>query len=351
MKAETALWIRRMKILPLLLFSWLIFLLPQFTCLALAAEKNDSWSIPGFLEGISPDLGLGGFHRIRITPFGKFGYSKVGWTASLPTYQVISTSELAESGVGQFRLSLKEADLWLAEAGLEAGFVSGTSLMMRISGNILQDALNTWLPESRDEVERLLWKNRSVNWLEMEISITRPILGNLSMKTGLRYDDFRLAFKTPYEINAQDSSKKASMSFRGYQAESHAWIPYLGLGWFGEKFKLFLIGSVFAPSKISLESRISASSQSKTDVSCYTVFSSNEPASFIEINLGYAFRFMSLVNLSLWGKSGWLYTSGKGEITRNCSGSAGLSPKNTLDHDMTFSRYDISGGLSLDVSF
>lgn len=298
-----------------------------------------------------PDIGLPNISRIQITPYGKFGYRRVGWSAIIPVPYTFLFNESADLVGDYYTIKLKEVDLWVAEAGIEAQFSGGATVFARISGNILQGLLNTWFPETREEAERLLWKQRDFSWIEIEAGFIQSVLGPLSMEAGLRYDDFRLAFKEPYEIRAATGSRITSVTFKAYQADSYIWLPYIGCGLNGKGLKAFVIGSLFAPSHIKMEARVSANASQTSGVSCYTILTSNEPASYLEFNIQYLMNWLPLVNLSLWGKSGWLRISGKGDVQNNCVSSPGVSVLPLDEINLTFTRYDIAAGLSLNISF
>ncbi len=317
------------------------------------------WAGPEFIPsaasdsivGWTPKLSIPQVGRIEFKPFGKFGYRRVGWSAKVPISAHYLPSDSLESIDEYYNISPKEIDLWLGEAGVEAKFVNGSIVILRASGNILQNVLNTWVPETRVEAERLLWRQSSFSWIEVEGLLIQPIMGNICIQAGLKYDDFRLAFKKPYELTSMSSSRKTAINFRAHQADSYIWFPYMGLGWNGSQLKFFVSASMFAPSTIRMESRINAISSKTSDVSCYTVFSSKEPATYMEMNVEYFINVLKLVNLSLWGKAGWMKASGKGEVTNKCdvfSGSANL-PFDVFD--ITFTRYDVGAGLSLNIAF
>lgn len=318
---------------------------------ARAQSMASSGNVSGWITGFLPDIGFPALSRMEITPYGKFGYRKVGWSAKLPVPFRIESGGSVDSVGDYYTLRLREVDLWVAELGMDAQLVKGVTVYSKISGNILQGILNEWFPESRTEAEQLLWRTRNFSWVELEGGIIKPIIWNFSMKAGLRYDDFRLAFKDPYEINASSVSGNTSVTLRAYQANSYIWIPYLGLGWNGKRLKLFLTGSLFAPSQIRLESRVSARTTSPDVFSCYTTFSSGEAASYIEMSLEYFMNWIPVVNLSFWGKSGWAQVSGKGDISYNCLPTQNNSTRVIDESRITFTRYDISAGLSLNATF
>jgi len=284
-----------------------------------------------------PDIGFPNISRIQFTPYGKFGYRKVGWSARIPVPYMFLFNESPDLVGDYYTIRLKEVDLWVAEAGIEAQFNGGATVFAQVSGNLLQGILNNWFPETREEVERLLWKRRDFSWIEVEGGLIQPILGPISMKVGLRYDDFRLAFKEPYEIKAVGGTRITSVSLKAYQADSYIWLPYVGCGLNGKGIKAFIIGSLFAPSQIRMEARVTANVSQTSGVSCYTIFTSNEPASYVELNIQYLMNWVPIVNLSLWGKSGWLQISGRGEIQNNCVSSPGVSAR-SLDMDCSVLR-------------
>lgn len=259
----------------------------------------------------SPDFSSPWIGKIEFSPYGRLGYRKVSWSARVPFPYVVDTRAPNEFLREFYRIRLPAVDLWLAEAGIDASFGGGNVVGARISGNLLQGILNNWLPETRDEAERLLWSQRNFNWVEFELYALKPVWKSLCFKSGVRYDDFSLAFKIPYEIETASESEKVNVTFRAYQADSHVWLPYLGFGWNGAKMKAFIIASVFAPSSISMESRIAVTSPRASSFSCYTTFFSDKPASYLELSLEYAVDIKQGMNFRIWGKSGWLQAAGK----------------------------------------
>lgn len=314
-----------------------------------ASAKSNTLSSQ--LITLLPEIGIPNISRIQFTPYGKFGYRKVGWSAIIPVPYTFLFNESPDLVGDYYTIKLKEVDLWVAEAGIEAQFVGGATVFARISGNILQGIMNTWFPETREEAERLLWKQRDFSWIEIEAGFIQSVLGPFSMEAGLRYDDFRLAFKEPYEIRAATGSRITSVTFKAYQADSYIWLPYIGCGLNGKGLKAFVIGSLFAPSHIKMEARISGNASQTSGVSCYTILTSNEPGSYLEFNIQYLMNWLPLVNLSLWGKSGWLRISGKGDVQNNCVSSASVRVLPLDEINLTFTRYDIAAGLSLNISF
>ena len=319
------------------------------------ASRSD-WLLPkarifNRFRELLPDIGIPNIGRVQIKPSGKFGYRRVGWKAQIPipyTFLFNNTPDL----VGDYyTIKPKEVDLWVAEAALQAQFGDGFSIFAAISGNILQSALNNWLPETREEAERLLWRQREFLWMEADFGLIQPVLGPLCMEVGLRYDDFRLVFKEPYETRTLGGSKMSSVNLRAYEAQSRTWIPYIGIGFNSWSLKAFVIGSLFAPSKTRLETRVSANSSQLSGVSCYAAFSTGEPSTYIELNAQYLMKWIPLVNLSLWGKSGWLAVSGRGEVENTCSFSPGFSVQPFEEITLTVNRYDIAAGLSVNIVF
>jgi hypothetical protein len=298
-----------------------------------------------------PDIGLPDIGRVQIKPSGKFGYRRVGWKAEIPIPYTFIFNDSDNMTGGYFPIKLNEVDLWIAEAALQAKFGKGFSIFASISGNILQSALNKWLPDTREEAERLLWKQREFIWMEAEFGCLQPVLGPLCMEAGLRYDDFRLVFKEPHEIKVSAGSKAAFLNLKAHEAQSKIWIPYIGFGFDGVFFKAFAIGSVFAPSSIRIETRISANSSQLSSVSCYTILTTDEPATYFELNAQYLMNWLPLFNLSLWGKSGWVQVSGSGRIQNDCSASPGVSAKPFEEISLNVSRHDMAAGLSLNIVF
>ena len=153
-----------------------------------------------------------------------------------------------------------------------------------------------------------------------------------------RITTFVWRLKSRMQIKATTGSKITSVTFKAYQADSYIWLPYIGCGLNGKSVKAFLSGSLFAPSHIKMEARVSANASQISGVSCYTILTSNEPASYLELNVQYLMNWLPLVNLSLWGKSGWLRISGKGDVTNNCVSSPGFSVLPLDEINLTFTR-------------
>ncbi|MFH0960169.1 MAG: hypothetical protein V1897_15860 [Pseudomonadota bacterium] len=298
-----------------------------------------------------PDIGMPNIGRVQISPSGKFGYRRVGWQTRIPIpYTFIF--DTSEELVGDYyTIKLKEVDLWVAEAMVQMNFGGRFSAFAAISGNILQSALNNWIPETREDAERLLWRQREFLWMEVDLGLVQKVLGPLCVEVGLRFDDFRLVFKEPYEAKTLGGSKISSVNLRAYQAQSRTWLPYLGVGFHSDLLKAFIVGSLFAPSQTSLQTRISASSSQSSGVSCYTIFTTDEPATYIEFNAQYLMKWIPLVSLSLWGKSGWLQVSGRGGVENSCSASPGFSAQPFDEIALTVKRHDIAAGLSLNIIF
>ncbi len=323
------------------------------------AGTDNVWSGAAYWTGnvrdgilaFSPTLSLPAVGRIQFTPFGRLGYRKVWWSARVPFPYAIDFGASADLVREFYKMRLPAVDMWVAEVGTEALLAGDATLGLKLSGNILQEALNTWLPETRTEAERLLWRSRNFSWVELDFYAIKPIKGSFCMKSGLRYDDFRLAFKNPYEINKISSTGNASVDFRAYQASSHIWEPYLGLGWNGPRLKAFLTASIFAPSTITMQSRISANIPKTSNFSCYTIFSSDKPASCLEMSLEYAVDLPYSLNFRIWGRSGWLQAAGKGEISSDCLSAANVKKLGDDDSHITFTRVDGAAGLSINLTF
>ena len=327
-------------------------------CMGPVAIEN-AWSGKGFVtKGVhdafltsSPGFSLPSLGKISFTPFGRLGYRKVGWSARVPFPYSIELGASADLFREYYRIRMPAVDMWVAEGGVEALLAGKATLGLRVSGNIIQGVLNTWLPESRSSAEQSLWRSRNFSWTELDFYAIKPIHGSFCLKSGLKYDDFRLAFKKPYEIRNNSGTGDASVDFRAYQAASHVWAPYLGFGWNGPKLKAFLTAGVFAPSTISMQSRISANIPRASNFSCYTTFSSNEPASCLEISLEYAVDMPYGLSFRLWGKSGWLQASGKGDISSDCLNNSDVKRPAEDALNITFTRVDGAAGLSMNLTF
>lgn len=323
---------------------------------SLTSYAGADWLLPkarifsGFRE-LLPDIGIPNMGRVQIKPSGKFGYRRVGWKAGIPIPYKFLFNDSADVVGDYYTIKPKEVDLWVGEASVQAEFSSGLAVFTTVSGNILQSALNNWFPETREEAERLLWRQREFLWMEADFGLIQPVLGPLCMEVGFRYDDFRLVFKEPYETRTLGGSKISSVNLRAYEAQSRTWIPYIGIGLNSWSLKAFIIGSLFAPSKTRLETRVSANSSQLLGVSCFTAFTTDEPATYIELNAQYLMKWIPLVNLSLWGKSGWLQVLGRGEIDNTCSFSPGFSVQPFDEITLTVNRYDIAAGLSVNIVF
>lgn len=308
----------------------------------------------GLRDGIlaaGPNFSLPSVGKIRFTPFGRLGYRKVGWSARVPFPYSVEFGASSDLFREFYRIRMPAVDMWLAEGGVDALLAGNATLGLRISGNILQDVLNTWLPESRSSAERSLWRSRNFSWTEVDFYAIKPVHGSFCLKSGLRYDDFRLAFKEPYEIRNISEGGNASVDFRAYQASSHIWAPYLGLGWDGPRLKAFLTASVFGPSSISMQSRMSANIPGASNFSCYTTFSSSKPASCLDMSIEYAVDIPYGLSFRIWGKSGWMQVAGKGDISSDCLHNSHVKkPVDDALH-LTFTRIDGAAGLSINLTF
>lgn len=331
--------------------SVLICISPSGTDNVWSGTANWTENVLDGMLGFSPTLSLPSIARIQFTPFGRLGYRKVGWSARVPFPYVIDFGASPDLVREFYRIRLPVVDLWLAEGGVEALLAGDATLGFRISGNILQNILNSWFPETGTEAERLLWRSRNFSWIELDLYAIKPIKGSFCMKSGIRYDDFRLAFKDPYEINNISATDNASVGFRAYQAGSHVWAPYLGLGWNGDRLKAFITASAFAPSTITMQSRVSVNIPKTSSFSCYTTFSSNEPASYLELSLEYAVDLPYGMNFRVWGRSGWLQAAGKGQISSDCLSNARVSTPGDDASHLTFTRVDGAAGLSINLTF
>jgi len=133
---------------------------------------------------------------------------------------------------------------------------------------------------------------------------------------------------------------------------SDLWLPYLGVEYAGDTLKLKLIGSAFGSAKVKVGTRLRADIMPSYNFLAQSVITMNNLAYFLEASMEYRISLAPRTHSSLWGKGGWMGASGGGRLESGYSTThSGLTLGILEDRNVGYSRYNLAGGVAVDLSF
>jgi hypothetical protein len=290
--------------------------------------------------------------QIRIAPSGRLGYQRMGVDVKIPVpFEISITGGDGYKG-DPARLRLPEANLWIAEARISAQVTTDTGFFASAAGNFVQSFLGpalggTVVPNRASE-----WRERQLEWWEVEAGATFTPWSPFAFIAGLRWDHFDLVFRDARGVASSSSGPYRNVILVTTDLLSEIWIPYGGFGLLGSSYKAYVIASPFAATDIKVLTRMTAEMAPSYNFSGEAEVALKKPAGFVEARFEYDSRVWPEVHLGLWAKGSWLAGRGLGKIEgKYTSNNPGLTATAVEGETMTFSRYNVAAGLALKLSF
>ena len=290
--------------------------------------------------------------QIEIVPSGRLGYQRMKWDARIPV-----PFELFLKG-GEFyrgdaaRLRLPEANLWIAEASISAQVTRQIGFFASAAGNFVQNLLGPTLGGTIAPTRTSEWRERQLEWWEVEAAATFSPWSPFALMAGLRWDHFELVFRDARGLASLSSGPFRNVNLVSTDLSSETWIPFVGAGLLGRNYRAYIIASPFAAADIKVFTRMTASVLPSYDFSGGATVALNKPAGFVETRFEYDANVWAGFRLGLWAKGSWLAGRGMAKIESNyTTNHPGLTVTPLLGEIMTFSRYNLAAGLALRLSF
>jgi len=292
------------------------------------------------------------FQKIRIAPSGRLGYQRMRVDATIPIPFELSTKGGDLFRGDSARLRLPEANLWIAEASVWAQATPEIGFFASAAGNFVQSFLGptfggTIVPTTASE-----WRERQLEWWEVEAGATFTPWSPFTFLAGLRWDHFDLVFRDARGVASLSSGPFRNVNLVSTDLLSEIWILYGGIGLLGGSYKAYIIASPFAVTDIKVLTRMTANMAPSYNFSGEAAVALNKPAGFVEARFEYDANVWAGFRLGLWAKGSWLAGRGlaniEGKYTTN---HPGLTATPLDGEVMTFSRYNVAAGLALKLSF
>lgn len=293
--------------------------------------------------------------QIRITPSGRLGYQRMGVDVTIPV-----PFELAIKGGGDFRgnpaiLDLPEANLWIGEASLLVQVNQNLGFFANGAGNVIQSFLGPRLGQLGGAIipnRASEWRERRLEWWEIEGGATFTPWSPFTFIAGLRADHFDLVFGAARGLGSSSTGPFRNVNLVTTDLVSDLWIPYVGFGLLSASYRAYVIASPFAAADIKVFTRLTANVLPSYTFSGEGMVVLKKPAGFVEARLEYNARLLPQIHLGLWTKGSWLACRGLGTVEgKYNTNHPDLRATGQEGETMTFSRYNIAGGLALNLSF
>jgi hypothetical protein len=290
--------------------------------------------------------------QVRIVPSGRLGYQRMGVDASIPVpFQLFIKGGEVYRG-DPTRLKLPEANLWIAEASILAQVTPTIGFFAAASGNFVQNFLGptlggTVIPRRTSE-----WRERQLEWWDVEAGATYTPWSPFAFIVGLRWDHFDLVFRDARGLASLSAGSFSNVNLVSTDLLSEIWIPYVGVGLLGQSYRAYLIASPFAAANVNVVTRMTANISPSYSFSGDAVVAFNKPAGFVETRFEYDATVWAGFRLGLWAKGSWLAGRGLGNIDGTyTTNNPNLTAAPLSGESMTFSRYNVAAGLALKLSF
>ncbi|MBI4964464.1 MAG: hypothetical protein HY913_14395 [Desulfomonile tiedjei] len=292
------------------------------------------------------------FGQIRITPSGRLGYQRMGVDARIPVPFELSIKGGEGYRGDPARLKLPEANLWIAEASVTAQVNPNLAFFTSVAGNFVQSFLGPTLGGTVVPNRPSEWRERQLEWWEIEVGATFNVWSPFGLIGGLRWDHFDLAFRDARGVAGASSGTYKNVNLEATDLSSEIWIPYAGFGLLGRSYKAYIIASPFAATDIKVLTRMTANVLPSNNFSGEAEVALNKPAGFVEARFEYDARVSPEIRLGLWSKGSWLATRGTGKVEgKYTTNHPDLTATPLGGESMTFSRYNVAAGLALKLSF
>jgi hypothetical protein len=290
--------------------------------------------------------------EIKYVPSLKSGYRRMGMQVSVPVPFEVSVPGTESYKGDSVNLGLPDVNLWIIEAGIEARLTPTLKLFLSGAGNLVQNLATSFAGYVDSEPETRLRKKYPLDWIEVEggfVYYFRPPIGVVA---GLKWDHFNMTVKEPGVLSRVDVGSYRNVSLLASDVLSDLVLPYLGVEYAGESLKLRLIGNVLGSAKVKIGTRFRADIAPSYNFLAQNIITMNSMAYFFEASAEYRISIAPNAHLSLWSKGGWMGASGGGRLE---SGYSTTHPNLIFgileDRDVVYRRYNVAGGLAVNLSF
>lgn len=290
--------------------------------------------------------------KFKITPFGKFGYQRMGLEVYAPIPFDLSIPQAETYRGGSAYLKVRDVDLWLGEIGLDIQIAPTVRVFMRGTANAPQNLAASMLPEAGGPTGASEWKRYSLDWLILEGGAAFDAGGVASVIGGMRWDRLDVALNERSGAVSTTLGPYRNVNLISADVLSDLWIPYIGIGFTGPSYKASLIGSPILLAEIRIRTRLHADILPSHTFLGDGLVTLTHPGGFVEGNVEYLARPVPATQLSLWGRAGAVTSRGPGETEGNYKTThPDLKVELVEGQNVIFTRYNLAGGVAFNFSF
>ncbi len=304
-------------------------------------------AIPGIAD--LPRIALS---EVKYIPSLKSGYRRMGMFVSVPVPFEVSVPGTESYKGDSVNLGLPDVNLWIIEAGIEARITPTLKLFVSGAGNLVQNLATSFTGYVDSEPETRLRRKYPLDWLEVEGGFVYYFRPSIGLVAGLKWDHFDMTVKEPEVLSRVNVGSYRNVSLLASDVLSDLVLPYLGVEYAGEALKLRLIGNVLGSAKVKVGTRFRADIAPAYNFLAQNIITMNSMAYFFEAGAEYRISMAAGTHLSLWGKGGWMTASGGGRLE---SGYSTTHPNLVFgilqDRDVVYRRYNLAGGVAINLSF
>ncbi|MBI5249718.1 MAG: hypothetical protein HY912_09500 [Desulfomonile tiedjei] len=249
-------------------------------------------------------------------------------------------------------LRLPDANLWIIEAGIDVGITRSFKLYLSGAGNLVQNLLTRWGGYVDSDTETHLRKSHPLDWLEADAAISYFFRDPFAVVVGLRWDHFDLTIRDPGAISRGNAGPYSNTRILASDVLSNLWIPYLGIEFARENFRLRLFGSSIGWAHVNVRTRLKGDIAPSHDFLAQSVITMTNSPYFVEAKIEYEVSLAKSTNINFWGKGGWLGSKGGGRLESAFSSTdSGLTLGILDDRNVAYDRYSLSGGIAVKTAF
>lgn len=297
-----------------------------------------------------PDLDRIDVRHVKLIPSVKFGYQRMGMSLSVPIPFELSVSGENPYSGDSADLKLPDVNLWIGEVGLDARFNPMLRFYVHGAGNVIQNLFTSFT--GGNGATATLWKNHPLEWMEVEAGAVYYPWEHFAVILGMRWDHFDLTIKDPTALTRIHVGQYRNLGLLTSDVLTGFWLPYVGCEARTKSLRASLIGTPFASAEVKVRTRLRADIQPSYNFLGESVMTMKSSAMFIEANVEYTMRLAEKTRLSFWGKGGWIGSQGGGRLESGYSTThSGLSVGVSDDRNVIFGRYNLAGGMALNVTF
>jgi len=302
-------------------------------------------ALPGFSDGFDP-------RRVKFTPSGRIGYQRISMDLRMPVpfkFSVDSTGTYAGEATV---LKLRDANLWVGEAGLDAQLTTRINMFTNGSANLIQSLVASTAPDIVGRTKVAEWKKNQLQWIQVEGGAGFTFRAPFSVIAGLRWDRFGLVLQEPVGLTNVNAGPYQNLTLIDSEVSSRFWIPYFGIGLTGKDYRARLIGSPIVSASIQVHTRLSADILPSYSLLGDGIVTMEHPGGFLEAGLEYTATVFQSTRVNLWAKAGWLGIRGRSQTeTAYTTSYPNVQVGSVQGSSVFFTRYNVAAGLSVNASF